>query len=469
MTTAHKIPQPSHAPVTLRIHALTHDGRGIASYDETHGDKAGKKIFVSHALPDETVKAQLVRTKKSFDEADATDIISPSPHRISPICPHFGVCGGCNLQHFDPDEQIAFKQSVLQNQLAKSQLVPDTWLPAIIGKRTAYRTKARLGVRYLPKTGRLIVGFRERASNFLTDIDTCPILDERLTSELIPLKQTLARLKGKGDITHLELAVGEMVDDLPCVAMIVRHVKPLNKADTAKLIGFGKQRHWQIFLQPKGADSIHRIDDINTTLLPHSHTVPPTGGLFYRLPDFGLTLQSSPTDFTQVNVSVNQQMVKLACELLALQQGERVLDLFCGLGNFSLAMATQVGDTGQVIGIEGSADMVARAKMNALANGLANTQFFAQDLTQDFSSEGWVGEVDALLIDPPRSGAWEVMAYLGKFNAKRIVYVSCDVATLARDSVRLLAQGYRLTHAGVMDMFCHTGHVESIARFEKIT
>lgn len=298
MTTTHKIPQPSHAPVTLRIHALTHDGRGIASYDETHGDKAGKKIFVSHALPDETVKAQLVRTKKSFDEADATDIISPSPHRISPICPHFGVCGGCNLQHFDPDEQIAFKQSVLQNQLAKSQLVPDTWLPAIIGKRTAYRTKARLGVRYLPKTGRLIVGFRERASNFLTDIDTCPILDERLTSELIPLKQTLARLKGKGDITHLELAVGEMVDDLPCVAMIVRHVKPLNKADTAKLIGFGKQRHWQIFLQPKGTDSIHRIDDVNTALLPHSHTVPPTGGLFYRLPDFGLTLQSSPTDFT---------------------------------------------------------------------------------------------------------------------------------------------------------------------------
>lgn len=168
-------------------------------------------------------------------------------------------------------------------------------------------------------------------------------------------------------------------------------------------------------------------------------------------------------------MSVNQQMVKLACELLALQQGERVLDLFCGLGNFSLAMATQVGDAGQVIGIEGSADMVARAKMNALANGLANTQFFAQDLTQDFSSEGWVGEVDALLIDPPRSGAWEVMAYLGKFNAKRIVYVSCDIATLVRDSVRLLAQGYRLTHAGVMDMFCHTHHVESILRFEKVT
>ncbi|MDO4450552.1 MAG: 23S rRNA (uracil(1939)-C(5))-methyltransferase RlmD [Moraxella sp.] len=462
--------QPHPTPITLTITALTHDGRGVATYDETQGDKAGKKVFVSFALPDETVQATLTHSKKSFDEADTAHLISPSPHRTAPICRHFGVCGGCTLQHFDVDEQLKHKQSVLQNHLTKAGLAPDVWLTPIIGERTHYRTKARLGVRYLPKADKLIVGFRERASNFLTDIDTCPILDKAVNDTLPNLKATLSALKGKNDITHLEIAVGENMgqSDLPRVALIVRHVKPLSSKDTAQLIGFGKSVHWQIFLQPHGADSIHRIDETDTTKLPMSHTTPPTGGLFYQLPDFGLTLQSSPTDFTQVNLSVNRQMVKLACDLLDLQQGERVLDLFCGLGNFSLAMAKLVGDTGRVVGVEGSSDMVERAKMNATDNGLANTTFYAQDLTQDFSGETWVGEVDALLIDPPRTGAWEVMNYLGKFNASRIVYVSCDPATLARDSIRLAEQGYRLTHAGVMDMFCHTGHVESIARFERV-
>ena len=196
--------------------------------------------------------------------------------------------------------------------------------------------------------------------------------------------------------------------------------------------------------------------------------MPPTGGLFYRLPEFGVTFEFSPLDFTQVNLSVNQKMTKLAVDLLDLQAGERVLDLFCGLGNFSLPLAASVGETGFVIGVEGSEEMTARAKMNAAANGLHHTDFFAQDLTKDFSAEPWVGQVDALLIDPPRSGALEVMQYLDKFNAKRIVYVSCNPITLARDTAVLLEKGYKLTHAGVMDMFCHTGHVESIARFEKI-
>ena len=200
---------------------------------------------------------------------------------------------------------------------------------------------------------------------------------------------------------------------------------------------------------------------------PSSLTVPPTGGLFYHLPDFDVTFEFSPLDFTQVNLSVNRKMTKLAIDLLALQPGERVLDLFCGLGNFSLPLARQVGETGFVIGVEGSSEMTQRAKMNATANGLHHTDFFAQDLTKDFSSEPWVGQVDALLIDPPRSGALEVMQYLDKFNAKRIVYVSCNPITLARDTAVLLEKGYKLTHAGVMDMFCHTGHVESIARFEK--
>lgn len=464
--------QNTQASTTLHITALTHDGRGIATYDDTHGDKSGKKIFVSHALPTETVTATLTKSKKSYDEADYLDVLTPSLHRTTPICPHFGMCGGCTLQHFDVDEQIKHKQSILRNHLAKSGIIPATWLPPIVGDRTHYRTKARLGVRYLPKTGRLIVGFRERASNFLTDIDTCPILDKRVGDKLDDLKQILKTLKIKDSITHLEIAMGENVNkemgDFPSVALIVRHTKPINKADTAKLIGLGKLADWQIYLQPKGADSIYRIDSTDKAILPMSHTTPPTGGLFYHLPKFNLTLQSSPNDFTQVNLSVNRQMVNLACQLLDLKKGERVLDLFCGLGNFSLALAKCVGDTGKVIGVEGSRDMVMRAMMNAKDNGLTNTDFFAQDLTQDFSGEPWVGQVDALLIDPPRTGAWEVMDYLGRFNARRIVYVSCDPATLARDSVRLGEQGYRATHAGVMDMFCHTGHVESIIRFERV-
>lgn len=419
----------------------------------------------------ETVTAHLTKSKKSYDEADCFNILTPSQKRTTPICPHFGVCGGCSLQHFDVDEQIKHKQSILQNHLTKSGIIPTTWLAPIVGDTMHYRTKARLGVRYLPKTDRLIVGFRERASNFLTNIDTCPILDQHVNDRLNDLKQLLKNLKSKNNITHLEIAVGESVDKhtdiLPRVALIIRHTKPINKADTVKFIHFGKSVNWQIYLQPKGHESIHRIDSTDKAILPMSHTTPPTGGLFYHLPTFDLTLQSSPTDFTQVNLSVNRQMIELACELLGLKQGERVLDLFCGLGNFSLALAKCVGETGRVIGVEGSADMVMRAKMNAKNNGLTNTEFFAQDLTQDFSDKPWVHQVDALLIDPPRTGAWEVMGYLSKLNAKRIVYVSCNPTTLVRDSTRLIEQGYRVTHAGVMDMFCHTGHVESIVRFEK--
>lgn len=441
-------------PIPLSINDLTHDGRGVATYDASFGELAGKKIFVNFALPNETVSVRLTQQKSKFDEGDCVVVITPSDERAVPVCPKFGVCGGCSLQHFAEDGQIVFKESVLKNHFDKAGLAPDVWLAPIVGERLGYRTKARLGVRYLPKTGRLIVGFRERASNFLTDIDGCPILDKRVGERLFELKSLLNSLAGKAHISHLELATG---DDVPNnVAMVVRHLKPLSQADKDKLKAFGQRHAWQIYLQPKGADSVYCLDGQG-------------GGVVYALPEFGLELFSHPTDFTQVNLSVNRQMVAQACRLLDLQAGERVLDLFSGLGNFSLAMAKLVGDTGQVIGVEGSDEMVRRAKMNAQHNGLANARFFACDLTQDFSGEPWVGQVDALLIDPPRSGAWEVMAYLGKFNAKRIVYVSCDPATLARDSVRLAEQGYRLTHAGVMDMFCHTGHLESMVRFEKVT
>ena len=467
-------------PVTLTVTNLAHDGRGVASYGDQpdhHLDKHGKKVFVSFALPNETVSVKITGSRKSMEEGDAALVLAnPNPERTTPPCPHFGVCGGCSLQHWQPDGQIQFKQSVLAELLEhQAHIQPENWLPPLVADRLGYRTKARMGVRYVEKKGTALVGFRERASNFLANLNECHILDPRVGFEIENLKALISSLDARDHIPQLELAMGETLDDVidskKSIAVIVRHMVALGEHDIAKLQAFFAERNWQLFLQPKGSDTVHRIDPLyeNTAhARPSSLTVPPTGGLFYRLPESDVTFEFSPLDFTQVNLSVNRKMTKLAIDLLDLKPGERVLDLFCGLGNFSLPLARQVGDTGFVIGVEGSSEMTQRAKMNAAANGLHHTDFFAQDLTKDFSSEPWVGQVDALLIDPPRSGALEVMQYLDKFNAKRIVYVSCNPITLARDTAVLLEKGYKLTHAGVMDMFCHTGHVESIARFEKI-
>lgn len=466
-------------PVTLTVTNLAHDGRGVASYGDQpdhHLDKHGKKVFVSFALPNETVSVKITGSRKSMEEGDAVEVLAnPNPERTTPPCPHFGVCGGCSLQHWQPDGQIQFKQSVLAELLEhQAHIQPEHWLPPLVADRLGYRTKARMGVRYVEKKGTALVGFRERASNFLANLNECHVLDPRVGFEIENLKALISSLDARDHIPQLELAMGEtldgVIDSKKSIAVIVRHMVDLGEHDIAKLQAFFAERNWQLFLQPKGSDTVHRIDPLyeNTDhARPSSLTVPPTGGLFYRLPEFDVTFEFSPLDFTQVNLSVNRKMTKLAIDLLALQPGERVLDLFCGLGNFSLPLARQVGDTGFVIGVEGSSEMTQRAKMNAAANGLHHTDFFAQDLTKDFSAEPWVGQVDALLIDPPRSGALEVMQYLDKFNAKRIVYVSCNPITLARDTAVLLEKGYKLTHAGVMDMFCHTGHVESIARFEK--
>ena len=466
-------------PVTLTVTNLAHDGRGVASYGDQpdhHLDKHGKKVFVSFALPNETVSVKITGSRKSMEEGDAALVLAnPNPERTTPPCPHFGVCGGCSLQHWQPDGQIQFKQSVLAELLEhQAHIQPEYWLPPLVADRLGYRTKARMGVRYVEKKGTALVGFRERASNFLANLNECHVLDPRIGFEIENLKALISSLDARDHIPQLELAMGETLDDVidskKSIAVIVRHMVALGEHDIAKLQAFFAERNWQLFLQPKGSDTVHRIDPLyeNTAhARPSSLTVPPTGGLFYRLPEFDVTFEFSPLDFTQVNLSVNRKMTKLAIDLLDLKPGERVLDLFCGLGNFSLPLARQVGETGFVIGVEGSSEMTQRAKMNATANGLHHTDFFAQDLTKDFSSEPWVGQVDALLIDPPRSGALEVMQYLDKFNAKRIVYVSCNPITLARDTAVLLDKGYKLTHAGVMDMFPHTGHVESIARFEK--
>ncbi len=450
-------PRPAQQPIyTFQVESLSHEGRGIAHYG-SHPDhpseKQGKKVFIRYALPGETVSAQITNVVKRLEEADSTALLSePAAIRIEPKCPHFTVCGGCNMQHIQLDEQIRLKQDVLKSHLEHfAGIQPEQWLPALRSSREDYRRKARIGVRYLPHKDKLVVGFRENQSNKLISIDRCMVLDREFGS-ITALKQLLQSLKAKAAIGHIELAMGD--DE---IALLVRHTEKLSQQDVNQLKQFALNKQWQLYLQPEGAESLHRVDDPTAAMRLH-----------YHLDDFDLKFGFSPLDFTQVNSTINPQMVKLACDLLQLQQGERVLDLFCGLGNFTLPLARCVGETGQVVGVEGSEEMVRRAAENAEINGIIHAHFYSQDLTKDFSHHSWANQgFDALLIDPPRAGAEEIMHYVPKFGAKKIVYVSCNPATLARDAGVLAQHGYRLKKAGVMDMFTHTGHVESIALFEK--
>lgn len=451
-------PRPSQPPqYVFKVERLSHEGRGIARYshDLNHPtEKQGKSVFIRFALPGETVKAQITRQVAKLEEADSLQLLSePHPQRIQPICPHFGVCGGCNLQHLHPDAQIGFKQDVLKSHFSHfAGLEPQQWLTPIRSLKQDYRHKARIGVRYFPKSKQLLMGFREAQTNHLVDIQTCKILDQELDQALPELRQLLESLTGKADIGHIELAKGDTE-----VALLIRHTANLSAQDVNQFQQFALQKQWQLYFQPAGRDSLHRVDDPKASM--HLH---------YRLSNFDVEFAFNPTDFTQVNPSVNPQMVSLACELLDLKEGDRVLDLFCGLGNFSLPLAKKVGITGSVIAVEGSKEMVRRGTENALKNCITNVTFYAQDLTKDFSQYSWANQgFDALLIDPPRTGAEQVMHYVPNFGAKKIVYVSCNPATLARDAGILVQHGYQLKKAGVMDMFTHTGHVESIALFEK--
>ncbi|SPL72188.1 23S rRNA (uracil(1939)-C(5))-methyltransferase RlmD [Acinetobacter stercoris] len=455
----HRAKPHSSQPQTFqfKVESLSHEGRGIAHYSQEFAhpvEKQGKKVFIRYALPGEIVLASITKDTKKLEEADCIELESDAnPYRIEPICPHFGICGGCNVQHIHPDEQIRFKQDVLKSHLSHfAGLQPEQWLKPLRSTRTDYRHKARLGVRYLPQKQKLLMGFREVSSNRLVEIKTCKVLEFTLDQSLPELKRILESLKGKAAIGHVELAKGDQD-----IALVVRHTENLPVSDIEILKQFTLQLGWQLYLQPNAPKHIHRIDHINEPERLH-----------YSLPDFNLEFAFHPQDFTQVNPTVNPQMVKLACDLLDLKHGERVLDLFCGLGNFSLPLARQVGENGKVVAVEGSEAMVERGTENALKNGIQNVTFYSQDLTKDFSQHYWANQgFDALLIDPPRAGAEEIMHYVPNFGAKRIVYVSCNPATLARDAGILTKYGYQLKKAGVMDMFTHTGHVESIALFEK--
>lgn len=450
--------KPQQPEYIFRVETLSHEGRGIAHYGshpDHPADKHGKKVFIRYALPGETVKAQITHEAKRLEEAEMVVLLAePSANRVEAVCPHYGICGGCSMQHIHPDEQIRLKQNVLQSHLQHfAGIQPEQWLEPIRSLQSDYRRRARIGVRYLPKQDRLILGFREHHSNRLTSIHTCSVLNKKLSDSLPELRNLLQSLKGKAHIGHVELAKGDHETSL-----LVRHIEKLNNADVNQLRQFALHKGWQLYLQPKGPESLRRIDEEQGPMRLH-----------YALNAFDVNFAFSPLDFTQVNATVNEQMVQLACELLQLQQGERVLDLFCGLGNFSLPLARCVGAKGQVVGVEASEEMVQRATDNAKRNNLVQVSFFSQDLTKDFSHHSWANQgFDALLIDPPRAGAYEIMQYVPNFGAKRIVYVSCNPATLARDAGVLVQHGYQLKKAAVMDMFTHTEHVESIALFEKI-
>ncbi len=447
-------------PVELEIESLNHEGRGVTRIE-------GKVGFVDGALTGEKVSAKYVRKRSSFDEFTTLEVIEPSSSRVAPGCEYFGICGGCSLRHLHSDDQVNLKESVLLDQLQHATGL-DTekfeLLPQLRGDTDHYRKKARLAIRVVMKKGGVLVGFREKYSSFITDMKNCQILDASVAGLIPKMREFIMNLDGAMEIPQIEVAVGEDSDtdvttaeasdttaDVRPVALIFRHLKPLSESDLAALTDFARQESFQLYLQPAGPDSVHKV-------WPEGEE-----RLRYYLPEFGLQLAFHPQDFTQVNSSINRQIVSRAISMLDLQDEDSVLDLFCGLGNFTLAAAKHCG---RVIGVEGSAAMVERGYENASLNNVSNAQFFAADLTRSITDKEWAQQhFDKILLDPPRSGALEIMSEIAALNAARIVYVSCNPATLARDSAQLIKAGYELKSAGVMDMFPHTTHVESIALF----
>lgn len=428
--------------IRVQIQDLSHDGRGVARLDE-------KTIFVEGALPGEDVSAELVQKRRTFDVAVATEIHSASPDRVEPRCPHFGVCGGCVLQHLKPERQIEVKQKVLEDNFQRlGKVEAEQMVEPLRGPHWGYRRKARLGVRHVPKKERVLVGFRERRKPFLAVLDECPVLHPSVGERLVELGKLIQGLTLIEQIPQIEVAVDEEQ-----TALVFRNLAPLTEGDAEQLKAFAEQYDFRIYLQSGGPDTI-------TPLWPEHIE------LHYSLPDYGLRLNFEPSDFTQVNVDINRAMIRQALDWLQVGKDERVLDLFCGLGNFTLPLASICRD---VVGVEGSEELVTRARANARLNGLENVEFHVADLSAELKDmPWWQGGFDKVLIDPSREGAEQTLEHVAELGVGRIVYVSCNPSTLARDAGILVNEhGYRLVKAGVMDMFPHTAHVESMALFLK--
>ncbi len=439
------------------IESLDHAGQGIARWD-------GKTIFVEGGLPGEQVTWLSYRRKPNFEMARVTEIHKSASARVAPRCSHFGICGGCSLQHADPVMQIATKQRVLEDNLQHiGNVKPGAVYAPISGPSWHYRFRARVSVRLVPKKGGVLVGFHERRSSYIADMSSCEILPKAMSDMLVPLRHLIGEMSQPDRMPQIEMAVGEIPGqpNLLDIVLVLRHLEPLSEGDQVQLAEFGRQHGVRWFLQPGGPTTVHPLDPQDRPLLT------------YHLPNFGVSLNFAPTEFTQVNPSINHALVTRAMRLLAAQPGERVADMFCGLGNFTLPIARSGA---QVVGVEGSDALVKRAAENAEMNGLGQrTDFFAANLFLDCRPVlARMGKLDRMLIDPPREGALELVKALPDADQPQgdaphtIVYVSCNPATLARDAgVLVNVKGYTLEGAGIANMFPHTAHVESIAVFRR--
>jgi 23S rRNA (uracil1939-C5)-methyltransferase len=439
------VPKKSRLPTEIfaaHIDTLANDARGVAHL-------AGKAVFIPDALPGEEISFRYTARRKTFDEGRLEAVHNPSPDRIEPRCPHFGLCGGCRLQHLDAEQQMVVKQSWLLDNLARiGKVNPEQILKPLTGPHWSYRHRARLGVKYVRQKGKVLVGFRERNSTYVADLQSCAVLHQRVGRRLVELGQLVRQLSLYQQLPQIEVAVGDKV-----VALNFRVLAPPNVQDKALLAAFGKTYDFHIYLQPQGPESVYRLWPTLATALS------------YRLPAYQLELVFAPFHFTQINPFINQQMVDWTVRLLDLQEDERVLDLFCGIGNFTLPLARR---SLEVVGIEGDASAVAWARHNAQRNAITNVRFITVDLSRDVAVASWLREhnYNKILLDPPRCGALTIVPQIGRLAAQRIVYVSCHPATLARDAGELVHRfGYRLASVGVMDMFPHTAHVEAIALF----
>jgi 23S rRNA (uracil1939-C5)-methyltransferase len=432
----------SAAPEEADIIDLSHEAHGVARLD-------GKAVFVTDALPGERVVLRRVRRHRNFDEAVLEAVLRPSQDRVVPSCPHYGTCGGCALQHLAPTAQLAFKQGQLLENLARlGGVEPARVLEPLVGPVWGYRRRARLGIKHVPRKGRVLVGFRERSAPYVADLHECRVLMPPLDTLMDPLAELVGELSIATRVPQAEVAVAENA-----CAIVLRVLDPPTDADLERMRQFELGHGVRVYLQPGGPATVAPL-------------TPGQDALCYSLPAFGITLEFEPTDFIQVNAALNETMVSRAVDLLDPQPGERVLDLFCGLGNFSLPLARRAGE---VVGVEGDAGLVSRAARNAARQGIGNVTFVATDLAVAAAGAPWsTRSYDRVLIDPPRAGAREVLPVVGSCGAGRVVYISCHPGSLARDAGILVQDhGFRLVAAGVMDMFPHTTHVEAMAVFER--
>ncbi len=446
----------------LEVESLDLDGRGVAHRPPAAGDEGqGKVVFIEGALPGERVLVQVARKKNHWEQGQVSAIARESAQRVRPVCPHFGLhagaCGGCKMQHLHPAAQVAVKQRVLEDNLWHlAKVRPGRMLQPIDGPAWGYRDRARLSVRFVAKKGQVLIGFHERKSRYVADMADCTVLPPKVSAMLLPLRKLVGSMRTRDRLPQIELAAGEGT-----VALVLRHLQPLPPEDLVALRNFGRSHGVQWWLQPGGPDTVQPLDEADSLLV-------------YRLREFGITMPFKPTDFTQVNPHINRVLVERAVRLLDPQPGERVIDWFCGLGNFTLPLATRARS---VLGVEGSESLVQRARANAALNGLAAcTAFTARNLFELAPTDlKEIEPADRWLVDPPREGAFALAKAVADLRAdpsswpapRRIVYVSCNPATLARDAGLLVhLAGYCCSLAGVVNMFPHTAHVESMAVFD---